>query len=43
MDFIDDLEVTKALLEQVVVFGLENKLEYMEGPMGFLIWIKLGL
>jgi GNAT superfamily N-acetyltransferase len=43
MDFIDDLEVTKALLEKVVSFGRENNLEYMEGPMGFSNLDKVGV
>lgn len=34
-DFIDDKEVSKLLLEKAVEIGKENKLEYMEGPMGF--------
>ena len=34
-DVIDDLEVTKALLEKVYQYGRENQLEYVEGPMGF--------
>ena len=34
-DVIDDLNVTKALLDQVRQIGLKNGLEYMEGPVGF--------
>ena len=34
-DFIDDLEVSAMLLEKVKEIGLQNKLAYMEGPMGF--------
>ena len=34
-DTIDDIEVTKALLEKVYEFGRENNLEHAEGPMGF--------
>ncbi len=39
-DFIDDLKVSKALLDKVVEIGKNNKLDYMEGPVGFSIWIK---
>lgn len=34
-DFIDDLEVSKALLNKVNEIGKENNLEFMEGPVGF--------
>lgn len=34
-DFIDDVEVSKALLEKAKEIGVKNNLEYMEGPMGF--------
>ena len=34
-DVIDDVEVTKALLEKVYELGRKNNLEYVEGPMGF--------
>jgi len=34
-DFIDDPEVSKALLHKVNEIGKENKLEIMEGPVGF--------
>jgi len=34
-DFIDDIEVSTMLLEKVKAIGLQNKLAYMEGPMGF--------
>lgn len=42
-DVIDDLEVTKALLEKVYEFGKENQLEYVEGPMGFSNLDKVGV
>jgi GNAT superfamily N-acetyltransferase len=42
-DVIDDLEVTKALLEKVYAFGQQNKLEYVEGPMGFSNLDKVGI
>ena len=34
-DVIDDIEVTKALLEKVYELGRKNNLEHIEGPMGF--------
>ena len=34
-DFIDDIEVSSLLLEKAKEIGIENKMEYMEGPMGF--------
>jgi hypothetical protein len=42
-DVIDDLEVTKALLEKVYQYGRENQLEYVEGPMGFSNLDKVGV
>ena len=42
-DVIDDLEVTKALLDQVIAIGKENQLEYMEGPVGFSNMEKAGI
>ena len=35
IDFIDDPEVSKALIEKVTGWALENKLEYLHGPLGF--------
>ena len=35
MDFIDDLEVSKSLLNKIEEIGVQNKLKFMEGPMGF--------
>ena len=43
MDMIDDLEVTKALLEKVESIGKENDLSYMEGPIGFSNLDKVGV
>ena len=34
-DFIDDLEVSKALLDEVDKIGKAHNLEYTEGPVGF--------
>jgi len=42
-DVIDDLEVTKALLEKVYELGKKNGLEYVEGPMGFSNLDKVGV
>ena len=43
MDMIDDVEVTKALLETVESVGKKNNLSYMEGPMGFSNLDKVGV
>ena len=42
-DMIDDIEVTKALLEKVKEIGKENNLEFMEGPVGFSNMDKVGI
>jgi len=42
-DTIDDLEVSKKLLEKVEEIGNENKLEYIEGPVGFNNLDKTGV
>lgn len=42
-DFIDDLEVSKALLEKVNTIGKQNKLEFIEGPLGFSNMDKVGV
>ncbi|SDX51183.1 hypothetical protein SAMN05444411_106108 [Lutibacter oricola] len=42
-DFIDDFEVSKLLLEKVKEIGLANKLEFMEGPVGFSNLDKVGV
>ena len=42
-DVIDDLNVTKALLEKVYEFGTKHQLEYVEGPMGFSNLDKVGV
>lgn len=42
-DVIDDIEVTKALLEKVYEFGRNNNLEHAEGPMGFSNLDKVGV
>jgi GNAT superfamily N-acetyltransferase len=42
-DVIDDVEVTKALLEKVYDLGRTHNLEYVEGPMGFSNLDKVGV
>jgi len=42
-DVIDDIEVTKVLLNKVREIGLENNLEYIEGPVGFNNLDKTGV
>lgn len=42
-DVIDDIDVTKALLEKVRELGKRNDLEYIEGPMGFSNLDKVGV
>src|SRR5690554_6023647 len=43
IEFIDDLEVSKALLDKVVDFGKEHNLQYIEGPVGFTNMDKAGM
>lgn len=42
-DAIDDIEVTKALLEKVYELGKKNQLQFVEGPMGFSNLDKVGI
>ena len=42
-DVIDDIEVTKALLEKVYELGRKNNLEIAEGPIGFSNLDKVGV
>jgi GNAT superfamily N-acetyltransferase len=42
-DVIDDIEVTKALLEKVYELGRRHGLENVEGPMGFSNLDKVGV
>ncbi len=42
-DVIDDIEVTKELLEKVYELGRKNNLEHIEGPMGFSNLDKVGV
>lgn len=42
-DMIDDIEVSKALLNKVTEIGKEHNLEYIEGPVGFSNLDKVGV
>jgi ribosomal protein S18 acetylase RimI-like enzyme len=42
-DFIDDIEVSKALLAKVEEIGQQHQLEFMEGPVGFSNLDKVGV
>ncbi len=42
-DFIDDLEVSHALLDEVEKIGKEQGLEFIEGPVGFSNLDKVGV
>lgn len=43
LDMIDDLEVTKLLVDKVKAIGLAHELKYMEGPVGFSNLDKVGV
>ena len=43
LDFIDNTNVSKALLEKVQEIGIQHKLEFMEGPVGFSNLDKVGV
>ncbi|WP_369047581.1 GTP cyclohydrolase [Tenacibaculum sp. UWU-22] len=42
-DVIDDIEVTKVLIEKVKEIGYKNNLEFIEGPVGFNNLDKTGV
>ena len=42
-DFIDDLEVSKRLLDKVIAIGHKKDLAYVEGPVGFSNLDKVGV
>lgn len=42
-DVIDDIEVSRILIEKVKEIGYQNNLEYIEGPVGFSNLDKVGL
>lgn len=43
LDMVDDIDVTKALLEKAYEKGREHNLEYVEGPVGFSNMEKAGI
>ncbi|RRQ46833.1 GNAT family N-acetyltransferase [Chryseobacterium sp. SC28] len=43
LDFIDDAEVSKALLDEAIKFAKENHISKIEGPMGFTNLDKAGM
>jgi len=43
LDFIDDIEVTKALLNKAIEFAKEKEMQMIEGPMGFTNLDKAGM
>lgn len=43
LDFIDDMEVSKALLDAAIAFAKEKKIPIIEGPMGFTNLDKAGM
>jgi len=43
IDFIDDLEVSKALLDKVLEIGKKENLKFIEGPLGFSNLDKVGV
>lgn len=43
LDYEDDIEILKALLQEVEALGKKHNLEYMEGPMGFSNMDKAGM
>lgn len=42
-DYVDDTEVSEALLKKVAEIGKEKNLEFMEGPVGFSNLDKVGV
>ena len=42
-DVVDDIEVSRKLLEEVISFGKKRDLSYVEGPVGFSNMDKAGL
>ncbi len=42
-DVIDDIDVTKKLLDKVIEIGKEKNLEFVEGPVGFSNLDKVGV
>ena len=42
-DVVDDINVTKALMAKVHAIGIENGMEFLEGPVGFSNMDKAGM
>jgi hypothetical protein len=42
-DVMDDIEVSRALIEKVIEIGKQNKLDHIEGPLGFSNLDKVGV
>ena len=42
-DVIDDINVTAALMEKVHAIGIENNMDFIEGPVGFSNMDKAGM
>ena len=42
-DIVDDIEVSRALIAKVKEIGVKNKLNYIEGPVGFNNLDKTGV
>lgn len=42
IDFIDDIEVSRALIDAVKAWGKERGMEEIEGPLGSPIWMAEG-
>ena len=42
-DTIDDVQVSKMLIEKVIDFGKKRKLDFIDGPVGFSNMDKAGL
>ena len=42
-DFMDNFEVSKLLIDKIVEIGKENKLDFIEGPVGFSNLDKVGV
>lgn len=43
IDFVDDIEVTKALINEVMKWGKERGMTQIQGPMGFTDYDKEGM
>ena len=43
IDFIDDFDVSKALLDKVIEIGQKENLKFIEGPLGFSNLDKVGV